>query len=107
MGEHLKRRRIELGLLHKEAACQMHVAVETVIAWEKDRKDPEHRNWPRIISFLGYDPYPDPRTLGERLRARSRQLGLSRREASHRLGMDENTLAAYETGRGAPRGLAI
>jgi len=81
----------------------MDVAVETIIAWEKDRKEPEHWNWPGIIAFLGYDPHPAPSTLGERLPARYRQLGVSRREASRRLGMDENTLAAYETGAWRPR----
>ena len=102
LGEHLRKQRIEAGLYQRQVAAELGVTLHTIIDWEKDRKAPEARHWPKIITFLGFDPYPEPKTLGERLRARYRELGLSRREASRRLGMDENTLEAYETGKWQP-----
>lgn len=83
-------------------AAGLGVTLNTVLDWEKDRKAPEARYWPKIIAFLGFDPHPAAKTLGERLRAKYRELGLSRREASQRLGMDENTLEAYEKGKRQP-----
>ncbi len=70
--------------------------------WELDRKTPELRQWRRIIAFLGYDPQPEPKALGERLQAKYRELGIPRKEAARRLGMDENTLQRYEEGKSKP-----
>lgn len=58
---------------------------------------------PGIIKFLGYDPFPEPQTLGERLAAKRRMLGLSRKELAKRLGVDEETLARLETGAGGAK----
>jgi transcriptional regulator with XRE-family HTH domain len=102
LGEHLRKRRLEQGLYQQAASRQLRCSVECLIGWEKNRRAPEARYWPGIIAFLGYDPHPKPKTLGDRLRARYRALGLSRREASRRLGMDENTLQHYEEGTWEP-----
>lgn len=103
LGDHLRKRRHELGLLQRQVARKLRVTLNTVIDWEKDRVEPELRYWPNIISFLGYDPYPEPRTLGEKLRSQYRALGIARKEAAARLGMDENTLQRYETGIWSPK----
>ncbi len=102
LGEHLKKRRFELQLLQRQVALRLGVTVNTVIDWEKDRKEPETRHWPKIITFLGYDPHPTPKTLGERLQARYRELGIPRKKAARRLGIDENTLQRYEEGMSKP-----
>jgi hypothetical protein len=39
----------------------------TVINWETERFDPPIRSMPAILTFLGYDPFPLPITVGERL----------------------------------------
>lgn len=102
LGEHLRKRRLEAGQLQQAAAEQLNVSVETLIGWEKDRHQPEARHWPQIMAFLGYDPHPIPYNLGERIRAAYRKAGLSRKEASRRLGLDENTLQRYELGQKMP-----
>jgi DNA-binding transcriptional regulator YiaG len=93
---------MELGLFQRELAMKLGVTVDAAAGWEKDRKHPELRHWPKIIAFLGCDPHPEPKTLGERIAAKCRQLGMSRRVAGRFLGMDENTLKAYEDGRWVP-----
>jgi transcriptional regulator with XRE-family HTH domain len=72
--------------------------VQTVANWEKGRSEPEPRHYPAILSFLGYDPSPEPKTLGERVRAARRREGISQRELAEKLGLDQSTIWAWETG---------
>ena len=63
---------------------------------------PPMRLMPHILSFLGYDPFPKPQTLSERMRAVRRAMGWTIREAAHSLGVDETTWWTWErTGSGA------
>ena len=107
LGEHLKKRRNELGLLQREVAEQLDVDPHSVTDWEKDHKKPEIRFWPALIAFLGYDPHPEPQTLGERLQATYRALGLSRKKAARQLGIDENTLQRYEGSHREPKSVRL
>jgi DNA-binding XRE family transcriptional regulator len=74
LGEHLRKRRLELGLFQREVAHLLAADSHSVSEWEKDHAKPGIRFWPAIIGFLGYDPHPEPRTLGEGLRAKRRVL---------------------------------
>lgn len=98
LGEHLKKRRRELGLFQREAAERMGVAVETLINWEKDRTEPIASRFRPAIDFLGYDPTPEPRTLGERLDAKRRRTGMTISEVAKHLGWDDGTLTRYLNG---------
>ena len=102
LGDHLRARRRALGLLQKEAAVQLGVCQETVIHWEKGQTQPEIGLWPAVIRFLGYDPAPPPTTFAARLLAARRRLGLPRKEAALRLGVDDGTLGRWERGQGKP-----
>lgn len=90
-------------MYQQDVACKFGINETTLVTWELNQRTPGNRYLPRIIGFLGYDPYPTPTTLGERLQAKYRQRGLSRREASRRLGLDVNTLQYYEEGAWKPR----
>ena len=102
LGEHLRKRRIELALLQKDVASRLQVNAWTYLGWEHDRRRPPIRFWPRIIGFLGYDPVPEPQTVGERIRGQRRKLGLSQAEAARLIGVDEGTLRRYERGKDRP-----
>ncbi len=104
MGDHLKKRRYELGLRQKDVAEQLDVNEFTVCGWENDKKTPAVRYLPRIVEFLGYCPFPAPETLGERLLAKRRSLGLSRKRMGQRLSVDEETFARWENGEASPTG---
>lgn len=103
LGECLRKRRHELGLRQKDVARALGVSNSTVLHWEIDRTTPPVRYVPSIIEFLGYDPCPPPKNLGERLQAKRRFLGLSRKRAARLLGVDEGTLARWEAGACEPR----
>lgn len=59
---------------------------------------PAPKQWPKIIEFLGHDPYGKPNTLGEHLFAERRALGFSKRKMAQKLGIDEATLRKLESG---------
>ncbi|MBV8799005.1 MAG: helix-turn-helix domain-containing protein, partial [Alphaproteobacteria bacterium] len=76
LGQHLRRRRIQAGLLQREVAVQLGAGVYTYLLWERDRTMPRSGYYPAIFDFLGYDPFPAARSLAEEIRAKRRQLGL-------------------------------
>ena len=102
LGEHLRIRRYELGIFQKDAARELSVNQWTLIGWEADRKKPTVRFMSRIIKFLGYYPFLEPRTLGGRLLATRRRLGLSQVEMAQKLEVDKGTIWLIEAGRRSP-----
>ncbi len=96
------RRRHELGLHQKDAAALLRVNQWTLIGWEKGRKDPPIRFWPRVIKFLGYDPHGELWTLGERLLAARRRLGVTQEEAAKMASVDEESFRLWELGKRKP-----
>ena len=104
VGDHIRARRLDLGLYQKDLAQRLRVTTNTVTNWEKERSRPDLRTWPAVIQFLGYDPRPDGRTIGERLRLRRQALGLSWAEAARIMGVDPSTLSKWELGRRTPEG---
>jgi transcriptional regulator with XRE-family HTH domain len=56
LGDHIRRRRYELGLFQKDVAERLSVDKYTVCLWENNKTTPAKRYVPRIREFLGYDP---------------------------------------------------
>ena len=80
LAEHLRRRRLELGLTQRGAARRVGVAPESWQLWKAEQASPLPTSWARVIRFIGYDPNPEPKTPGERFRAKRLALGLSQME---------------------------
>ena len=76
----------------------------TVLHWEKGQTLPPIEAMPRILSFLGYDPFPPPVNLPERLLAVRRVNGWTIKEVARRLGVDEGSWGAWEKGATTPKG---
>jgi len=57
IGEHLRKRRLELKLCLAEAAPRMGVSVPTLGLWELGRVFPKHCYHAQITAFLGYDGF--------------------------------------------------
>ena len=98
LGEHLKKRRKELGLLQRGAAERMGIWTETYANWEKDKTKPVASQFRPVVAFLGYDPTPASKTLPERLKAKRRELGATFCQVAQHLGWDEGTLTRYLNG---------
>jgi len=102
LGEHIRRRRLDLGLTQRTLARRLGVREEAVHLWELDRFLPLARHYGRLVRVLGVDPEPPSHSLAERLRAARRRAGLTQAELARRLGLDEGTVVDFEAGRRSP-----
>jgi transcriptional regulator with XRE-family HTH domain len=96
LGEHIRKRRLELGLTQKDAAGRLGVNLWTVLNWEKGKTEPPVEVIQGIIEFLGYDPFPRPTNHSEQLAAVRRAMGWTVKEAARQLGVDGGTWARWE-----------
>lgn len=99
LGQHLKKRRREHGLLQQEAGERMGVSAETVANWEKNRTKPVPSQFKPVVAFLGYDPMSPAATLAERFEAKRRSLGATLDQVAQYLGWDEGSLRRYLWGK--------
>jgi len=56
LGDHIRQRRLDLGLFQKQVAEQIGVDKTTVSNWECHESSPQVHDMPAIIRFLGYNP---------------------------------------------------
>ena len=54
LGDHIRKRRLDLGLSQKATATLLCVSVGTVYNWEKSLMAPQRRFVSRVHDFLGY-----------------------------------------------------
>lgn len=60
VGDHLRKRRLDLGPFQREVALRIGVDKTTVFNWEAGTVSPHLRALPGVIEFLGYDPRRSP-----------------------------------------------
>jgi transcriptional regulator with XRE-family HTH domain len=101
IGEHLRRRRIELGLYQKDVAKRIGVTSSTIWNWEHEWSI-ELRYMPRVIEFLGYNPVPCPEDLLERLTWFKLANGLTFEDLGTMMGRSSEQLADWLSGRRNP-----
>lgn len=70
----------------------------TYLNWERDKTVPVTTCFRPVVTFLGYDPTPEPATLAERLNAKRRALGVTLEQVAKHLGWDPGTLTRYFNG---------
>ncbi len=79
-----------------EAARAMGICESSVVGWETEAKHPTERQYPAILAFLGYEPWPEPQSLSERLIAERRRRGLAAKAAAKLIGVDEGTYGRWK-----------
>jgi DNA-binding XRE family transcriptional regulator len=67
IGEHLRKRRIELGLEQTEVATSLGVCRSSLQHWEQNRGAPLPKQMPGVIRFLGYVPFAEEPGFAGRL----------------------------------------
>ena len=75
LGEHIRKRRLILKISKGEAGGRLGVTPETLQHWEKDQTQPSIACIPAVLGFLGYDPFPEPRSIPDQLLAKCRTRG--------------------------------
>ncbi|MBI1818634.1 MAG: helix-turn-helix domain-containing protein [Deltaproteobacteria bacterium] len=103
MGDHLRRKRMLLGLRQRDVATILAISIATLERWERNETQPKPYLIPRIIDFLGYAPYEPQDRFGSWLLMARRALGLSRKRLAKRLSVDESTIFRWESGRAGPQ----
>ena len=104
-GDHLLKRRLELGLLQREVAQILGVNETSVYDWEKHRTDPMVHLIPRITQFLGYTPpLFTGETTGQKIVAYRHVRGMSQRALAIKLKVDAGTLGRWERDESFPTG---
>ncbi|MHB8094485.1 MAG: helix-turn-helix transcriptional regulator [Candidatus Aminicenantales bacterium] len=102
-GDWIKVRRIGLKLTKRQVSLQLNVSDLTIYLWEKNRVEPSLAHIPKIIGFLGRDPFEKRvESLGENIREYRRIHGLTQKRLAEQLGVDETTLASWENGEHHP-----
>lgn len=97
LGDHLRKRRLDLGLLQRQVAAQLGASVDTLRKWERGETGPNIRFRPAVFRFIGGDPRPDPTTPGERLTRYREGRGITQEARARELGVDPGTLARWES----------
>ena len=57
LGQHLKKKRFMDGLRQKQIAAKLGVSARTLSQWECDRIVPAWEYQPRLVAYLGFDPF--------------------------------------------------
>jgi len=127
LGQHLRKKRFDSGLRQSEVAKRLDISDRTLSCWECNRIHPTWEYWPRIIEYLGFDPFTEPSrgsrkcnetrgvafsslanpvTLGQKLIKRRLETRKSRVCCAREIGVSLKTLTDWERNRRAPiRGL--
>jgi DNA-binding transcriptional regulator YiaG len=102
VGDHLRKRRLDLGLLQREVAAHVGVRVDTIRNWEVGRNTPAQWQWPAVVRFLGYVPFRTDGDLPVKLKAYRRIQGLSQTRLAGMIGVDPSTVWHWERGDSQP-----
>ncbi len=103
LGDHIRQRRLDLGLHQKDVAARFNATTSTVTNWERNRSSPRLYLLPKVFEFLGRDPFPEEAsTWGESVKMYRRMRGLSIKKLAKEWGIDPTTLARWEKGDSLP-----
>ena len=102
LGEHIRRKRMDLGLCQEDVARRLGADTGSVRNWETGRSLPADRFIPGIVRFLGCDPRLKPWTLGQAIRYYRQSLGLSQHALADLIGANKDALRGWETGDHEP-----
>lgn len=105
IGDQIRARRFDLGLLQREAAVAMGVDKSSVWRWERNLTSPDLHAMPGIVRFLNYEPAEPTCTRPVSALLRLRRLrGMSQKDLARALGVDPGTVGKWERGEGMPEG---
>ncbi len=103
IGEHIKRKRMQLGLMQSEVAEIINVSTDCIYHWETNRNKPQINYYQKIISFLEYNPFEiNANTLSEKIFAFRCLNGLSSKAFGRLLKVDASTVRSWELGESVP-----
>jgi transcriptional regulator with XRE-family HTH domain len=104
IGEHLRKRRLELKITQKSVANIIGVSEDSITYWENERSSPQIRFYPKLIEFLGYNPFPfEKETLGGKIKKYRIENGLSIKRLAEAFGIEGRILVLWEENKIVPK----
>ena len=89
---------MDSGLRQSDVADRIGVWTSTINYWENNHFNPEVQFVPKIVDFLGFDPFgPPPDSFPGQLKAARIAAGLTRRQLAALLGAHTGTVALWES----------
>jgi DNA-binding XRE family transcriptional regulator len=103
IGDHVRKWRMDNGLVQRDVAEMLGVCLNTVEGWESRKKMPAIRQMPGIIRLLGYLPIQiDSSTMSGNITYYRYMRGITQEELAKELGVNESTVFHYEKGTHKP-----
>jgi transcriptional regulator with XRE-family HTH domain len=98
-GDWIKARRLDLKLTKRQLSFNIHASESTIYLWERNKVRPSLSQIPKIIEFLGRDPFErETEKLGDKIREYRRIHGLTQKKFAAQQEIDPTTLASWERG---------
>ncbi|MFI4973121.1 MAG: helix-turn-helix domain-containing protein [Caulobacterales bacterium] len=98
IGDHVRERRLALGLTQAEAAKRIGLTRDGLAKWETGRCERGYALMPAVISFLDYNLELSAQTFGDLIKSARRQLGLNQRQLSRACDVSFDSLRLWEQG---------
>ena len=105
LGLHIKKHRLKLELSQRKVGLLIGVDDEAIMCWEIGITEPQIQFVPRIIEFLGYNPYAhlETKTFGGKIKLYRLLHGLSYRNLAKVLDSDMGRVAMWERNKRKPK----
>jgi len=92
-----------MRLTKRALSLKFNVDDVTIYLWENNKISPSISQIPKIIEFLGHDPFEkETENLGDKIREFRRIHGLSQKKLARQLGVDQTTIGSWESGEHQP-----
>ncbi|WP_461788659.1 helix-turn-helix domain-containing protein [Pedobacter sp.] len=103
IGEHIRKKRMDKNMSQSAVGRLFRVSKDCVTNWENGRNAPQINHYPKIISFLGYNPFAleDP-SLGNKIFAYRCENGMSAKSFGKLLGINGSTVLDIKQSRCIP-----
>jgi DNA-binding XRE family transcriptional regulator len=102
LGDHLRKRRLDLGISQRELAERIGVSKWCVENWERNRVQPSRTLARELRGFLGIEVPAHPTPLAGRLMELRRSRNLTHAQVAGLLGVHRRTVIRWEMGKANP-----
>ena len=104
IGDHIKKKRLETKTRIKDVIEALSISRQTLTGWEQKTYSPAISQYPKIIEFLGYYPFPDDtQTLGGKIKKYRMSHGLTRKAFARIINSCPAAIKNWEHNVSAPK----
>lgn len=100
LGEHLRKKRIELRLFQKDLAEIFNVSKSCISYWENNISEPQIQYYSPIFAFLGYCAFElEISTFAGKIKTYRYFNGITQKQFAKRMILDPATVGRWENGK--------